>query len=55
MESCKSDLDLDFPFHTDGMMMEFCFSIESAEEFKGTMEKIPDYRIREEDVRNYLN
>lgn len=35
-------------------MMEYCFSIESADEFKGTMEKIPDYRIREEDVRKFI-
>ena len=35
-------------------MMESCFSIEAADEFRGTMEKSPDYRIREEDVRKII-
>ena len=31
-----------------------CCRVETEEEFRTTMEKIPDYRIREEDVRNIL-
>ena len=31
-----------------------CCRVETEEEFRTTMEKIPDYRIREEDVRIFL-
>ena len=37
------------------LKLTFICRVETEEEFRTTMEKIPDFRIREEDVRNILS
>ena len=43
-----------FVFPSLSIIKIACCRVETEEEFRTTMEKIPDFRIREEDVRNHI-